>query len=210
MILGKKSGWKVVLAAQRAGAAQEGTFSLPDHHQNFLDCIRSGQRPNADIEIGHLTASLCHLGNIATRVGRVVQFDPAQTGARRRRSCRHAPSQVPGALGDAQGRVRDEKDGLAISALPTSLEVSAGHVPRCSPHLRSPLPPGTSRRGDNWSATQQTKVIGVLRQDEWLSAGHVPAGATTLRLPKQEQSWLPSGHARRRAENYRMRGVADQ
>ena len=45
------------------------------HHRNFLDCIRSGERPNADIEIGHLSASLCHLGNIATRVGRVLHFD---------------------------------------------------------------------------------------------------------------------------------------
>jgi predicted dehydrogenase len=78
MILGKKSGWQVVLERNEPGPRKEGTFSLPDHHQNFFDCIRSGQRPNADIEIGHLTASLCHLGNIATRVGRVVQFDPAQ------------------------------------------------------------------------------------------------------------------------------------
>jgi hypothetical protein len=77
MILGKKSGWKVVLERNEPGPSMEGSFALPDHHQNFLDCIRSGQRPHADIEIGHLTASLCHLGNIATRVGRVVQFDPA-------------------------------------------------------------------------------------------------------------------------------------
>ncbi|MHB8865623.1 MAG: Gfo/Idh/MocA family protein, partial [Pirellulaceae bacterium] len=76
MILGKKSGWKVILERNAPGPSMEGTFSLPDHHQNFVDCIRSGQPPNADIEIGHLTASLCHLANIATRVGRVVHFDP--------------------------------------------------------------------------------------------------------------------------------------
>jgi hypothetical protein len=46
------------------------------HHRNFIECIRSGDRPNADIEIGHLSSSLCHLGNIATRVGRVLHFDP--------------------------------------------------------------------------------------------------------------------------------------
>ena len=31
---------------------------------------------NGDIEIGHLTASLCHLGNIATQLGRSLTFDP--------------------------------------------------------------------------------------------------------------------------------------
>jgi len=77
MILGKKSGWQVIGERNEAGPTMEGEISLPDHHQNFFDCIRSGERPNADIDIGHLTASLCHLGNIATRVGRVVNFDPA-------------------------------------------------------------------------------------------------------------------------------------
>ena len=42
---------------------------------NFVACIHSGERPNADIEIGHLTSSLCHLGNIATRLGRRLEFD---------------------------------------------------------------------------------------------------------------------------------------
>ena len=76
MILGKKDGWKVTLEGNKPGPSATGTFSLPHHHQNFLDCLRSGARPNADVEIGHLTASLCHLGNIATRLGRVVRFDP--------------------------------------------------------------------------------------------------------------------------------------
>ena len=47
------------------------------HVQNFLDCIKDGKRPNADIEIGHLSTRLCHLGNIAHRTGRKVTFDPS-------------------------------------------------------------------------------------------------------------------------------------
>jgi hypothetical protein len=66
----------VTLAGNQPGPSMQGTFSLPHHIQNFLDCIRSGDRPTADIEIAHLTTSLCHLGNIATRVGRIVRFDP--------------------------------------------------------------------------------------------------------------------------------------
>ncbi len=46
------------------------------HLANFLDCIRSGKRPNADIEEGHKSTLLCHLGNIAYRTGRVLSIDP--------------------------------------------------------------------------------------------------------------------------------------
>jgi predicted dehydrogenase len=48
------------------------------HVQNFLDCVHSRQKPNADIEIGHLSTRLCHLGNIAFRLGRKLTFDPAR------------------------------------------------------------------------------------------------------------------------------------
>jgi hypothetical protein len=53
-----------------------GGMDLPAHHDNFLACIRSGERPHADIEVNHLTTALCHLGNIATRAGRAIRFDP--------------------------------------------------------------------------------------------------------------------------------------
>jgi predicted dehydrogenase len=45
------------------------------HVSNFLECIKSRARPNADIEEGHRTAVMCHLGNIATRLGRSVRWD---------------------------------------------------------------------------------------------------------------------------------------
>ena len=35
-----------------------------------------GRRSSADIEIGHASASLAHLGNIATRVGRTLRYEP--------------------------------------------------------------------------------------------------------------------------------------
>lgn len=53
-----------------------GSASDEPHLRNFLDCIRSGHRPNADIEEGHKSTLLCHLGNIAWRVGRTVNCDP--------------------------------------------------------------------------------------------------------------------------------------
>jgi predicted dehydrogenase len=50
--------------------------ALLPHQLEFLDAVRNDRKPNADIEIGHLSTSLCHLGNIATRVGRTLEFDP--------------------------------------------------------------------------------------------------------------------------------------
>jgi predicted dehydrogenase len=48
-----------------------------NHVRNFLDCVRSRQAPNAEIEIGHASSTLCHLGNIVARTGRTLKFDPA-------------------------------------------------------------------------------------------------------------------------------------
>jgi predicted dehydrogenase len=53
-----------------------GPGSEASHFQNFLDCIRSGRRPNADIEDGFQSTLLCHLGNIAHRTGRTLKCDP--------------------------------------------------------------------------------------------------------------------------------------
>lgn len=46
------------------------------HVQNFCDSIRAGAKLNADALTGHLSTTLCHLGNIATRLGRSLTFDP--------------------------------------------------------------------------------------------------------------------------------------
>lgn len=47
------------------------------HVSNFLDCIRSGSTPNAEIAEGHKSTLLCHLGNIAFRLGETLYTDPA-------------------------------------------------------------------------------------------------------------------------------------
>lgn len=45
------------------------------HVRNFLDCVKSRQRPVADVEDGHQTAVACHLGNISLRLGRSIRWD---------------------------------------------------------------------------------------------------------------------------------------
>ena len=37
--------------------------------------MKTRQRPNADIEVGHWTTTACHLGNISLRVGQKIHWD---------------------------------------------------------------------------------------------------------------------------------------
>ena len=47
-----------------------------DHHRNWLDCIKSRKDPICHVEVGHRSATVCHLGNIAIRTGKEVNWDP--------------------------------------------------------------------------------------------------------------------------------------
>ena len=46
-----------------------------DHVRNFLDCVKSRQRPISDIEIGHRSTSTCLLGNVSYRSGQSISWD---------------------------------------------------------------------------------------------------------------------------------------
>lgn len=47
-----------------------------DHFADFVSAVHTGRRPHADIEDGHKSTLLCHLGNIAFRTGRALNLDP--------------------------------------------------------------------------------------------------------------------------------------
>lgn len=47
------------------------------HVKDFLECIRGGKQPNSPIAEGHKSVGMLHLGNIAWRVGRELNCDPA-------------------------------------------------------------------------------------------------------------------------------------
>lgn len=49
-----------------------------NHYRNWLDCMRDRNMPVADVEIGHRSATTCHLGNIARWISQRTQ----QTGDR--------------------------------------------------------------------------------------------------------------------------------
>ena len=67
------SGWKVQAKRGQFGPVEKAAGG--SHTKNFLDCIKSRQQPNADVELGRLSTTICHLGNICTRLKRDLRFD---------------------------------------------------------------------------------------------------------------------------------------
>jgi predicted dehydrogenase len=51
--------------------------SNDQHMANFFECIRTRRLPICDVEIGHRSANVCHIGAIALRLGRPLRWDPA-------------------------------------------------------------------------------------------------------------------------------------
>jgi len=76
MLLSKRGILKVFDARNQPIEVKEEKPDFRDHQADFIHAIRTGATPQAEIEIGHLSATLCHLGNIVVRVGRSLRFDP--------------------------------------------------------------------------------------------------------------------------------------
>lgn len=74
-------GWKTV--ALESLPVQ--LYTARDHYRNFVDCIKNRKRCVCDVETGHRSATVCHLGNIARwvsqqtqSVGTKLSWDPVQ------------------------------------------------------------------------------------------------------------------------------------
>jgi predicted dehydrogenase len=53
-------------------------YESKDHHGNWLDCVRSRQRPIAPVEVAHRSCSACLLHHIAMKTGRKLHWDPVK------------------------------------------------------------------------------------------------------------------------------------
>src|SRR5262245_40552413 len=53
-------------------------YASNDHMGNLFDCVRSRKLPICDAEAGHRSATICHLGAIAVRLGKTLNWDPAK------------------------------------------------------------------------------------------------------------------------------------
>lgn len=53
-------------------------YKSNDHMRNWLDCIKTREKPAADVETGHRSATVCHLCNIARWLNRRLRWDPVK------------------------------------------------------------------------------------------------------------------------------------
>jgi len=53
-------------------------YRSDDHYVDFLDAVRNRKQPISTVEIGHRTASVCHLVNICYELGRPLKWDPVR------------------------------------------------------------------------------------------------------------------------------------
>lgn len=52
------------------------TWIARPHIENFFDCMVTRNRPNADVEVGHRSITICHLANIVRELKRPLQWNP--------------------------------------------------------------------------------------------------------------------------------------
>lgn len=71
-----RSGWKIYDSKERLTA--DSSDLMKPHLRDFVNSIRTRQKPAADIEIGHISTTLCHLGNMSYRLGREIRLDATQ------------------------------------------------------------------------------------------------------------------------------------
>ncbi|MGA2750625.1 MAG: Gfo/Idh/MocA family oxidoreductase [Verrucomicrobiota bacterium] len=72
-------------------AGSQRLYVSNDHMTNFFDCVRSRKLPIAEVEVGHRSASICHLAVIALRLGLKLEWDPERekfTGANAKEASR--------------------------------------------------------------------------------------------------------------------------
>jgi len=76
IIIGNRS-WRAYTKSNKLVKEVAGDSFEGPHVQNFIDCIKSRDKPYCDVEtIGHPASVLCHAGNISARVGRELTLDP--------------------------------------------------------------------------------------------------------------------------------------
>lgn len=63
------------LAREEIGPGEVHLYRSPNHHRNWLDCIRTGQETVAPPEVGHRSQTICCLADIAIRLGRKLRWD---------------------------------------------------------------------------------------------------------------------------------------
>lgn len=75
---GQLKSWPDSIVTEPLGASETPLYKSPGHHEDWLNCIKTRQRPICDVEIGARSVTVCHLGNLAYWNGRRLKWDPAK------------------------------------------------------------------------------------------------------------------------------------
>ena len=73
---GKLSSDPEGIVKEPLGKDEVHLYKSPGHHREWINCIRSRKKPNADVEIGARSATVCHLVNLAYWNRRTLHWDP--------------------------------------------------------------------------------------------------------------------------------------
>ncbi len=72
-------GWEVIPERKKKTFEPQKFGNGPDerfpHVRNFLDCMKTRQQPNENLEVGHFVSSVAHLGNISLRTKSKIDWD---------------------------------------------------------------------------------------------------------------------------------------
>jgi len=68
--------WPETLQSQQIKPEEIHLYDSKNHYTDWLDAIRKRTKPICDIETGCRSVTVCHLGNIAYRLGRPLKWDP--------------------------------------------------------------------------------------------------------------------------------------
>ena len=98
---GRLQSWPESILKQPLPAGATRVYESNDHHQDWLDCVKSRRRPICDVEVGARSVTVCHLGNLAYWNRRPLKWDP--TGW-----------EFPGDAGANRWLDRPRRDGYAL------------------------------------------------------------------------------------------------
>jgi len=73
-----RGGFEVFPEGERTAAVKSGSSDQHwPHVQNFVSCVKSREHCISDVETGHTSTVVCHLGNISMKLGRKIWWDAA-------------------------------------------------------------------------------------------------------------------------------------
>ncbi len=80
-----EGGWEVIPEPKKksieAHKGEPGRDARPAHVRNFLDCVKSREKPVENLEVGHYVSSIAHLGNLAFQTKSEVHWDVEKEAA---------------------------------------------------------------------------------------------------------------------------------